>query len=255
VRIVDDDTARKAFPEIFDRARRVQPGAVSRVDQWWSDQYFHTDKKDEGTWFYATYESPTRDLDGFVAYRIVPKFEDGVSRNRLDAGDVVTVNDEARAVLWRYLLDVDLVETITAWTVPVDDPLRWLLAESRRLQVTRLSEGLWARILDAPAALAARRYTVPGRIVFEVADGFRPSGAAAGRFALDGGPDGAEANRTDAEANLVLDVADLSAAYLGGVPFSTLARAGLVEERTPGALARADLMFHSEPAPAALTWF
>jgi len=91
--------------------------------------------------------------------------------------------------------------------------------------------------------------------VFEVADAFRPDGAAAGRFALDGGPDGADAARTDADPDLVLAVADLGAAYLGGVNFSTLARAGLVEERTPGALARADAMFRTDPAPFAMTWF
>jgi hypothetical protein len=61
--------------------------------------------------------------------------------------------------------------------------------------------------------------------------------------------------RTDAEPDLVLDVADLGAAYLGGVSFSALARAGLVEQRIPGALARADGMFRSEPQPYAMTWF
>ena len=255
VRLVDEDTARKVFPEIFDRARRLQPGAVSRIDEWWGDQFFHTDKKDEGTWFYATYESASRRLDGYVGYRIVPKWEEGVSRNRLDVGDLITTTPEARAVLWRYICDVDLVETITAWTFPVDEPLRWLLAESRRLHVNRMADGLWVRILDAPAALSARRYAVPGRVVFEVRDAFRPDGDAAGRFALNGGPDRAEAARTDADPDLTLDVADLGAAYLGDAGFSTLARAGLVEERTPGALATADAMFHSEPAPSPLTWF
>src|SRR6266511_2646521 len=33
VRLVDEETARKVFPDIFDRARRQQPGAVSRVDE------------------------------------------------------------------------------------------------------------------------------------------------------------------------------------------------------------------------------
>jgi predicted acetyltransferase len=255
VRIVEEDTARKVFPEIYDRARRARPGAVSRIDEWWGDQFFHTDKKEEGAWYFATYESAAHPVDGYVGYRIVPKWENGVSRNRLDVGDLITVTPEARAALWRYVCDIDLIETITAWTFPVDEPLRWLLAESRRLHVNRMADGLWVRILDAPAALSARRYTSPGRVVFEVRDAFRPNGAAAGRFVLDGGPEGAEAARTDSDADLALDVADLGAAYLGDVSFSTLASAGLVEERTPGALATADAMFRSEPAPAPLTWF
>jgi predicted acetyltransferase len=255
VRLVDDATARKVFPEVFDRARRVQPGAVSRVDAWWGDQFFHVEKKEQGSNFFVTYESPAHDLDGYAAYRTVNRWERGVSRNRLEVEDLVTVTPEARAVLWRYLCDVDLVETLTAWGCPVDEPLRWLLADSRRLQVERVSDGLWVRLLDAAAALAARTYAAPGRVVFEVADPLRPDGAAAGRVALEGGPDGADARRTRAQPDLVLGVAELGAAYLGGVAFSTLARAGLVEERTTGALARADAMFRTEPSPLAMTWF
>ena len=61
--------------------------------------------------------------------------------------------------------------------------------------------------------------------------------------------------RTRARPDLALEVTELGAAYLGGVRFSTLARAGLVEERTPGALARADQLFAVEPLPFAHTWF
>ncbi|MGH8984113.1 MAG: GNAT family N-acetyltransferase [Acidimicrobiia bacterium] len=254
VRIVDDATARKTFPEIFDGVRRVRPGAVSRMPEWWSDQFFWLDPKDEGTRFYVTYESAARELDGFAAYRIVEKW-DGVSHNRLGLEDLVSVTPEARAALWRYLCDIDLIETIAALSCPVDEPLRWLLAESRRLHVNRLSDELWVRLLDVPAALAARRYATPGRVVFEVIDELRSDGAAGGRFVLEGGPDGADASRTSAEPDLVLAVADLGAAYLGGVSFSSLARAGLVEERTPGALERADAMFRTDPAPFAMTWF
>lgn len=255
VRLIDDETARKTFPETFDRARRHRPGAVSRVDEWWSDQFFWSDPKEPGTRFLVAYESPARTLDGFASYRITDRFEQGVSHNRLVVGDLVTTAPGARAALWRYLLDVDLIETVSASACPVDESLRWLLAEQRRLHVNRLSDELWVRLLDVPAALAARRYASAGTIGFEVIDELRPDGAAAGRFALDGGPDGATASRTDADPDLVLGVADLGAAYLGGVAFSTLAAAGLVEERTPGALARADAMFRADPAPWAMTWF
>ena len=61
--------------------------------------------------------------------------------------------------------------------------------------------------------------------------------------------------RTTKEPDLTLEVPDLGAAYLGGVRFSTLARAGLVVEHTAGALARADQLFAAEPLPFAHTWF
>ena len=42
---------------------------------------------------------------------------------------------------------------------------------------------------------------------------------------------------------------------LGGNSWATLAEAGEVDEHTPGAVARADAMFATAPAPATLTWF
>jgi predicted acetyltransferase len=254
MRLVEEDDARKLFPEIFDRARRVQPGAVQRVDAWWPDQFFWPEPDDKGTRFSCVYESPAGELDGYAAYRFEARWGTG-PEGTLHVTDLVSVTPEARAVMWRYLLDVDLVETIKAWVVPVDEPLRWLLRESRRMEVTRLGESLWVRVLDAPAALSARTYATPGRVVFEVVDEFRPDRGAVGRFALDGGPDGADARRTRDDPDLVLDVAELGGILLGGVRPSALARAGLVEERTPGALAVADAMFAVEPLPFSMTDF
>jgi predicted acetyltransferase len=254
VRLVDEDAARKLFPEIFDRVRRIQPGAVQRVDAWWPDQFFWPEPDEHGTRFYCVYESPEGRLDGYAAYRFEARWDNG-AQGTLHVRDLVTVTPAARTVLWRYLLDVDLVEKVSAWVVPLDEPLRWLLAESRRMRVGRLGESLWVRVLDAPTALTARTYAAPGQVVFEVVDRFRPDGAAAGRVELDGGPDGAQARRTTAEPDLVLDVAELGGILLGGVRPSTLARAGLIDERTPGALGVADAMFAVEPLPFTMTDF
>lgn len=254
VRLVDEDDARKLLPEIFDRVRRNQPGAVQRVDAWWPDEFFWRDHDEKGTRNYCLYESPDGSLDGYAAYR----FEAGWSTDSnatVHVHDLVTASTAARAVLWRYLLDIDLVETIKAWVVPVDEPLRWLLRESRRMRVTRLGDSLWVRVLDAPAALSARTYAVTGRVVFDVVDDVRPDGAASGRFVLDGGPDGADARRTSDEPDLVLDVASLGGILLGGERVSTLARAGLVEQRTGGALGVVDAMFAVEPQPFSMTDF
>jgi predicted acetyltransferase len=254
VRLVEEDDARKLFPDIFDRARRTQPGAVQRVEAWWPDEFFWRDHDEKGTRHYCVCESPDGNLDGYAAYRFEASW-DNDPNGTVHVTDLVTVSPAARAVLWRYLLDVDLVDTIKAWVVPVDEPLRWLLRESRRMRVTRLGDSLWVRVLDAPAALSARTYATPGRLVFEIADPVRPDGDAAGRFVLDGGPDGADARRTTDEPDLVLDVAALGGVFLGGVRPSALARAGLVDERTPGALALADAMFAVEPLPFSMTDF
>jgi hypothetical protein len=48
---------------------------------------------------------------------------------------------------------------------------------------------------------------------------------------------------------VVIDAADLAAAYLGGNRFLTLEQAGLLEEVRPGAVARLDALFKTDRAP------
>ena len=126
------------------------------------------------------------------------------------------------------------------------DPLLSLLAEPRRLRLT-VRDGVWVRLVDVPAALESRRYAAEDRIVLEVRDDFCPWND--GRVALEGGADGAACVRTDASPDLMLSSAELAAAYLGGTTIGHLARAGRVDEETPGALRRADAMLRWDPAP------
>jgi hypothetical protein len=101
---------------------------------------------------------------------------------------------EAEAALWRYLFDMDLAGTIKLSGRPLDDPVRWRLADPRRLRVTDVGDHLWVRLLDVPGALAARRYAVADALVLEVTDALRPGNQ--GRFRLEGGPDGATCEPT-----------------------------------------------------------
>jgi predicted acetyltransferase len=151
------------------------------------------------------------------------------------------------------VLAVDLVGTVEWSAAPVDLPFRWRLANPRAVRVTRELDHLWLRPFDVPACLAGRRYGVEGACVLAVIDPVRP--ALGGRFRLEGGPDGAACRRSDAEPDLAVGVADLGALLLGGVSWSTLWRAGLVDERTPGAVVRADLMFRADRAPFCSTDF
>ena len=81
----------------------------------------------------------------------------------------------------------------------------------------------------------------PGSIVF--LDAFLPDNA--GRYRV--GVGGAE--RTDASADLRVDVNALGSVYLGGFSFADLARALRVEELSDGAVARADALFRTSVAP------
>lgn len=251
LRMVEPDEARKPEVEVFERLRATDPGVVSRPEAWWSDLQY---EKAHGTRFDVLYESPSGSLDGSVLYGVKDHW-DPEPAHTVRVIDLVATTPEAEHALWRYLCEIDLVRTVTASHVAPDSPLPWLLRSPRAAWPTRVRDWVWHRVLDVPATLGARTYAIAGRVVLEVRDPFRPGGAADGTFVLDGGPDGATCTPSTASADLVCDVSTVSACWLGGVRWSELTRAGLVEERSGGAVARADAMFASIPLPFAYTWF
>jgi len=109
-----------------------------------------------------------------------------------------------------------------------------------------VSDGLWLRLLDVGRAFESRSYAAEGTLVLELSDAFLPDNA--GTWTLEAGPEGANVSR-GGSAELRLDVRDLASAYLGGLSFSQLSVAGLVEELTRGALDRADSLFRTPRAP------
>jgi predicted acetyltransferase len=79
--------------------------------------------------------------------------------------------------------------------------------------------------------------------VFEVRDAVCPWNE--GRWLVADG----EAKRTDAEADIALDVSALGSAYLGAVSFGELRSALRLEELKEGAVERADALFRWHPLP------
>jgi predicted acetyltransferase len=113
--------------------------------------------------------------------------------------------------------------------------------------VQSIRDDLYVRVLDPAAALAARRYGTDDELVLELTDPFRPAND--GRWLVAGGPQGAACERTSRPPDLALSIVELGSLFLGGVRATPLARAGRLEERTPGALARADAFFGWGVAP------
>lgn len=252
VRLVEPDESAKVAPEVFERVRRVRPGAVSRPDFWWPGEW--APKEVVKHRFDVVYEVDGR-VDGYAVYGIDGEWSEGFAQKSVLVHDLAAVTPEAELALWRYLCDVDLTTEIHAWVMPVDLELPWRLTDSRQVRTTSVRDWLWLRPVDLPTFLGARTFGVDGRLVLEVRDAMRPDGAAAGRFVLEGGPDGALCTRTNDEPDLVLDVAELSAVSLGAVAPSALARANRVEARSDSVLATADRMFAAGRAPHAFTWF
>jgi predicted acetyltransferase len=256
LRLLEPEETAKIVPPLYDRYRRGQPGELSRTQAWWDVYARDPDWSRQGAsrHYDVVYESGPGRVDGWLSYRVESRWPSGLAANVVKVRSLVGLTAEAEAALWRYVLDLDLAGTIKLMDRPVDDPVRWRLADPRRLRVTDVGDQLWVRLLDLRGALAARRYAVEGTLVLQVSDPLRPRNQ--GRFRLEGGPDGAACEPSTAEpADLALDIADLGAAYLGGASLASLARAERVVELTPGALLRADRMFAASPPPLCTTHF
>jgi predicted acetyltransferase len=130
----------------------------------------------------VVFESEPGRVDGWVGYRIEDRWPGGLPANLVRVGALYGLTPEADAALWRYCLDLDLAATVRLRDRPLDEPIRWRLADPRRLRTIQVGDQLWLRLLDLPAALAARRYAAEGELVFEVTDALRPTNQ--GRYRL-----------------------------------------------------------------------
>ena len=249
VHTVPLDTYRPAAAAVHDAVRRSVPGNLARDERWWEralrdepeDRHGATARR------FLLHSEPDGTVTGYAAYRLKGAWTDGGEPDgTLKVEEVRASSTPAYASLWKVLLSVDLVRTLTVPMASVDDPLKQLLADPRALNLRPL-DGLWLRLVDVGAALSARRYPAPIDMVFEVRDPFCPWND--GRWHVWGHPAGAFCDRTDRDPDLVLGIEALSAAYLGGVSLATLQAAGRVTEVSPGAVTLASTAFFSPVTP------
>ncbi len=255
--LIERDEALKVLPELFERQRRTRAGEVNRSSGYWAqllvDQPHHRGGLsarfhavcDEG---YVLYRA-TRDTNVFHGDRV------GIVVEELRGS-----TPDVEAALWRFVLDLDLVGQVTVKRCPVDEPVRWRLADPRRLHIDSIEDRLYLRILDTAGAFEARGYQAEGRLVLDVlpppaAEGDIDQGP--GRWVLEAGPEGASCRRAGPgeEADLRLGLSALGSLYLGGFPASLLAAGGRVEELRAGGLSRADALLTTRPAPRSGTGF
>ena len=245
--MVDVPTAVREFTRVWDQARRSQPGMLGLDERWMRNQLADLELFREGASpHYRVLHQTGETSTGFAIYRLKLEWDASGPNGTLRLGMLIAATPAAYAALWRHVLDVDLMARVAAEMRPPDEPLRFLLADSRQPK-TRIEDGIWVRLVDVAAALAGRRYSVEGRLALRVRDEFCAWND--GQYELVGGPDGAECKSTSAAPDLALDAADLAALYLGGNRFRTLLEAGRVQELRPGAIARADAMFATDRAP------
>lgn len=241
VRFVERDEAEKLFPSVYERTRRTL-GSVARPEFWWPEVLYGYEAE---TKFMVVHET-AGEADGYVFYTVSGEWSNGVSDRTIEVVDLQAVTPTARLALWRYLLDVDLVTRVKASQVPIDDPVRWALADIRRRRIDFLNDGLWVKLVDIAAALSARTYEHDGALQFEV--------RGKGTFALEVAGGRGHCEASSSRAGIELDADVVGALYLGQrsiVPFGAIgAAAGSTEE-----FDAADRLFRTREPVAMLSYF
>jgi predicted acetyltransferase len=254
VREVERAEMQEAAPDLFEVVRRQRAGNLRRDESDWERIFLpELRSKDEADPIYIVHEDDAGAVDGYVSWRTTEGFE-FTRGGKIQASQITAANPTARAGLWDYLLNMDVVDEVTVSNGPVDDPLRWELVDGRVLRADVI-DAVWVRLLDVPAAMSARGYAGPGTLAFELVDA-DTGGYAAGRYLLDAGTDGATCVRTEtASPELRMSHRALAAVYLGDFSLRVQHEAGLVDELVPGAIARADAMLRTGLLPWPMTGF
>jgi predicted acetyltransferase len=213
-------------PALYERVARWRVGSISRPP--WMSSWVYKEaseptatRQGKGS-FVAVHSNPDGVDDGYVFYDV--DWDESFATNPTGEGKVRDLWGATPAVeleLWRYLLGIDLITTWRAEVRPVDEPVRRAMNDSRAYEVRQRIDDQWVRILDVDAALGARTYgATTATVTVAVHDPMFQANCATWRIASDG------AERIDGPADVSVDIATLSAAYLGAVSWHDLDAAG-----------------------------
>lgn len=237
---------------IYAGSLRRRPGAITRPPSWWR-RYFGDAIKQGTSSYVVVHEPATGGPDGYAHYDVSWNSDGpGVQGGRGEVHEVIATDHATELALWAYLMDIDLARTWKATERPVDDAVRAAFADPRAYTVESVDDEQWVRLVDVDRALRARAYgPVTASVAIEVVDPLIAGNNGTWRIGAAG------AERTDEPAALRAGIAALSAAYLGGTGWWSLATTGRVEviDADGDAIADADALFASRPLPFCGSFF
>lgn len=246
VRLVDSAEAERLLPGMFAKAQAKRPAMYTRGADWWTHRLFVDPEKHRGgasALRHAVAESNGEPV-GYVTYRQKASW-DLLSEGEIRIRELIPTTDAGYRALWHYVLNIDLFPIVKYWNTPADDPLTSLVHDGRAVE-TKVSDGLWTRLIDVPAALEQRKYSRDGKLTFGLSDSFCDWNEGTYRMTVSKGVGRCE--RVATESEVALDVSTLGALYMGGRDAHALARAGRIAG-TQKAIDRLNEMFRGLPQP------
>jgi predicted acetyltransferase len=246
-RIVPVAEVERAVAEVYDAVRCERAGMPARPHDWWLATVDDPPSQRSGaSELRALLVSDGARTRAYALYSAKEEWANGSAEGVLTVREALAADAAASGVLWSTLLSTDLIGSFELRRMAPDDVLLHQLVDPRRAR-PELRDGMYLRLVDLPTALSARAYATTWSGVVAVSDALCPWNE--GRWRLDLGNDETSVQRTEDEADVELDVAELGATYFGGVALAARANAGFVRERTPGAVRSLSTALRHEPAP------
>ncbi len=252
-RYLQQEEAASTLAAIYPGAVAGRAGALDRPGNWFDGVLARkAGWMGGGDVFVVVHTAADGEDDGYVLYRIDTSGPPGGEVGSVDIIELLAGDPLVEAALWRFCLDIDLVDEVTYLWGPVDPAIAGHLAEPRRLEATRLQDFLWLRPLDVAALLGRRVYRVDGRMVVGIDDADDRN--VHGNWSVESADGAAHVAHTDEPASVTMSAATLGAVCLGGRSVDELARAGRIEGEVTD-VAMVDLMMGTARPPWCITKF
>jgi predicted acetyltransferase len=250
VRLLDRDEILPTMRDVHDTIALNRVGSITRPDRWWQSMFGH--RIDDREPVLGVVHTGAGGDDGFaIAFRTSAA---AFSEQTLEIADLQASDVQATAGLWRFLLGVDLITSVHSELRPLDEPLELLLGDPRACVVTGLHDETWLRLVDVPAALAARSYGAADPVLLAVHDPLLEKNAGVYRIA-DGSAEFVGPLGGPVAPELECDAAGLAMAYLGDRTPCQLVATGWWSAPDPSAVRRADAAFATAEVPWCGTYF
>lgn len=203
---------------IFDEFHQQQFWSVERAHHYWLTGFnWRTQAKESQR--AAIHMDESGKPDGFVTFVA----ED----DRLVIRDLLGLSITAELELLRMLAHAEGHEQVL-WPRCYNrrHPLTWALSDHRVAKTVSEYDTVWVRIMDVERALAMRAFDNDGRATIAVDD---PMGHVSGTYALEVQGGVASVERSNAEPDVTMPLATLSAIYSGLAHPVELAAAGSID--------------------------
>ncbi|MGW4793173.1 GNAT family N-acetyltransferase [Nonomuraea sp. NPDC004297] len=248
LRVARPADVRAEVEKLFASVVAHRPGRYERAVGFWDHVLADEDQARRGAGpLRSILAEDENGVRGYALFRVKSAWDDsGIADGTLLLKELEAADPAAFALLWRAVLDRDLVTKVETDGRPVDDPLLALLADQRQVRARWIDE-LWVRLVEVDRALTERAYAAPVDVVIEVEDDVCPWNARRWRLTAD--LTGAECKPVDDEPDVTLPVSALGSAYLGDGTLGERLQAGLLREHSPGTVRRLAAAMSWTPKP------